>query len=390
MPPKRSSTRKRGRAVNSTPPTDDGPSMRRSRRSSTRNSTLASQAATIAQPQHDVIAQPQLDVIAQPQHDVQLASPPHSAVRLTPDLMQSIVSTVTAEVTKQLAAQQHQEVTQPLPPSQTSERHTVSVVNDAINAAHSRIMGEPQLLPTSTVVTSVVPTQVFLSSSLPIDSRISAKLREKNCNEEYVDFAILLSNPVHDKYQISFQNSGAGVPASLCLEPVSKPKKILNIEAWQQAFYIFVGIYSQKHPHEAPALMKYGQTIRDLAARGQNWLFYDENFRYLRQTQIGHLPWGAIHGGLWLRSQYAPKATPSVQNKGSPKSRLPSIPSGFCFKFHHGQFCPGKCGFHHTCFKCKGPHRHTQCTCRPPANKHVTSDRPAKSTSNASKTPTSG
>ena len=81
-------------------------------------------------------------------------------------------------------------------------------------------------------------------------------------DEEYVDFGSLVSNPVHDKYQISLQNLEAGLPASLCLEPISKPETIHNIEAWQQAFSICVGVYTQKYPHEAPAHMKYGQPIR--------------------------------------------------------------------------------------------------------------------------------
>jgi hypothetical protein len=51
--------------------------------------------------------------------------------------------------------------------------------------------------------------------------------------------------------------------------------------------------------------MKYGQTIRDLALRGQNWRFYDENFRFLRQTQCSLVPWGSIHSELLLRSQYS-------------------------------------------------------------------------------------
>ena len=54
--------------------------------------------------------------------------------------------------------------------------------------------------------------------------------------------------------------------------------------------------------------MKYGQTIRDLAARGQNWRFYDENFRFLRGTQASLVPWRSIHGELWLRSQFPAKA----------------------------------------------------------------------------------
>ena len=57
--------------------------------------------------------------------------------------------------------------------------------------------------------------------------------------------------------------------------------------------------------------MKYGQTIRDLAARGQNWRFYDENFRFLRGTQASLVPLGSIHGELWLCSQFPAKALPS-------------------------------------------------------------------------------
>ena len=243
--------------------------------------------------------------------------------------MESIVTAVTTDVNKQLAARQNQDTVQHPLPSQLSDNNTTSGVNGAINAAHSRSTGAPQLLPISNVANSVVPTQVFLPSSLPIDSRVSAKLRGKIWDEEYVDFGSLLSNPVHDKFQISLQTSEAGLPASLCLEPISKPKKIHNIEAWQQAFSIFVGVCTQKYPHEAPALMKYGQTIRDLASRGQNWLFYDENFRYLRQTQLTSLPWGTIRGELWLRSQPFNRTTPAVANKGYSRTGLPSIPSGF-------------------------------------------------------------
>ena len=374
MPPKRSSTRKRGRATSSGPSvTDESPSIRRSRRSSTRNATIASQGTTTAQTPRAV--------------DIPVVPQQQPAVILPPDLMESIASTVAAEVNKQLAAIHHPEV--PQRSTLLPEISTARVVNDAISEAHSRITGEPHLLPTCNVTPPVVPSQVFLSSNLPIDSRVSAKIKGKIWNEEYLDFGVLLSNPLTDKYQLSFQNTGAGLPASLCLEPVSKPKRILNIETWQQAFYIFVGVYTQKYPHEAPALMKYGQTIRDLAARGQNWIFYDENFRYLRQTETSRLPWGAIHGELWLRAQSAPKAAPPSPNQGNSRTGLPSIPSGFCFKFHRGQFCSGNCGFHHTCFKCKGAHRHTQCNFRPPTHKNLKSDRPAKPTANASQTPAS-
>jgi hypothetical protein len=34
-------------------------------------------------------------------------------------------------------------------------------------------------------------------------------------------------------------------------------------------------VYTSKYPSEAPALMKYGDIVRDLASRGHNWFFYD-------------------------------------------------------------------------------------------------------------------
>ena len=260
----------------------------RSRRESTRNATLASRATT------SVAAEDEASVIP-------LANAPPTVRGLDPSMVQSLVSTVTAEVTRQLTATlpalaslsgPTSSVTGDVPPL-AEERclstpplpgvSATNLVEGAIAAAHSRIIGAPQLLPTSAQTQRQAnPSQIFLSASLPIDSQLSAKIKEKIWNEEFVDFGSLLSNSVHDKYQISVQNTETGASACFCLEPVSRPKKIMSIEVWQQAFNIFVGVYTQKHPHEAPALMKYGQTIRDLAASGQNWRFYDQNFRFFR------------------------------------------------------------------------------------------------------------
>jgi hypothetical protein len=105
----------------------------------------------------------------------------------------------------------------------------------------------------------VQPTQEYHSISLPIDCRISIKLKNKIWNDEYIDFGSLLSNPMSDnKFQLSFSSSDAGLPPSLSVEPISKAKKITHISGWMNAFLIFVGVYAQKYPHESPALMKYG------------------------------------------------------------------------------------------------------------------------------------
>ena len=65
--------------------------------------------------------------------------------------------------------------------------------------------------------------------------------------------------------------------------------------------------------------MKYGELIQDLAGRGHNWRFYDENFRFLRQAHGPALPWDRIHGELWLKVSShlakAIKANPYITSK---------------------------------------------------------------------------
>jgi hypothetical protein len=214
---------------------------------------------------------------------------------MTPELFQELVSSVTAAVNGTHASTPRAEgpLSTPPPsapaavlprsgpmamPSSTSGfPDTANLVTGAIAAAHASISGEPLLFPTirtsfgHSPASSAEPTQIFHSAGLPLDSRVSAKLKGKILNEEFVAFGSLLSlsNTEHEKFQISFMNSEAGLPASFCLELASRPKNIQSIEVWLQAFHIFVGNYTQKYPHEA--FMKYGHTIQDLASRGKNW-----------------------------------------------------------------------------------------------------------------------
>jgi hypothetical protein len=67
--------------------------------------------------------------------------------------------------------------------------HAASVVQVSIDAAHFALSGERPTL----------PSQIFQSISLPIDSRVSAKVRAKIWNREYVDFGTLLGNPMLDE-----------------------------------------------------------------------------------------------------------------------------------------------------------------------------------------------
>ena len=123
MPPKRTRTRKRTQTS-----ADEGPSSQRSRRLSTRQSTMASQSMAST----PIASTGSTSEISTP-------SSADSVQTLYPDLIH-------------------------LSSSQAPPDSATTLVNEAIAAAYSHITGAPQLLPTSTVVSSDTPGQIFLST----------------------------------------------------------------------------------------------------------------------------------------------------------------------------------------------------------------------------------
>ena len=159
-------------------------------------------------------------------------------------------------------------------------------------------------------------------TSLSIDCRVPAKLKAKIWDHEYFEFGLLLANsPTEPQYHLSVttsEASGSAVLPTLCLEPTNKAKPLTSIDAWTSAFQIFVGVYTTKFPQEAPALMTYGEVVRDLAARGGGgiWRYYDTNFRYLKQQQPASLAWNVVHWELWIRSQNLSTTEPPRPSNG--------------------------------------------------------------------------
>ena len=190
----------------------------------------------------------------------------------------------------------------------------------------------------------IVPKQIYPQHRLL--QRVSLwivvdKIKGKIWNNEYFDISLLLNNSVlEDKFQLSISTSQGG-PA-ISLEPVSKPRKFLPIDSSLHCFHVFVGVYCQKFPHEAAALMKYGEVVRDLAACGHNWKMYDENFRFLRQSQATSFKWDCVHWEFWIRSQQSP--CPGVSRANQTNARYQSNtqlcsgrkPFGYCFRFSKG------------------------------------------------------
>ena len=298
---------------------------------------------------------------------------------------QSVITSIVNQVVEKVTAQL-QDATRIHPsPAITPEHHLIeediAVEEPEITAetllqnvranAHSLLSGE----------TETLPAEIFSSPSIKIDARVSDAVRQKIWDNKYFEFSILLQNPIFEsKYQLTLHNQD-NVQA-LCLEPLAKTKKLPHIESWISCFHVFVGVYTQKYPNEAPALMKYGEVVQDLAARGHNWRFYDENFRFMRQSQSSLFPWKNIHWELWMRAQQMPKKplTPTaIPNRG----KTDNIPKGYCFRFSKGIPCSG-CSYKHLCFKCDGEHQPKSCNFRAQSKASRSATTAAKS-SNQSK-----
>jgi len=188
-------------------------------------------------------------------------------------MMNSIVQHVTKAVTEQLTLLQPQQSAtnstqlRELPLVPTSQAATIpqadTLVTNAVATAQSTLSGinSPQ---------TDIPSTLFSSTSIPVDCQVSDKIKGKiNVTMNIFDISLLLNNSIlEDKFQLSISTS-QGSPA-ISLEPVSKPRKVLPIDSWLPRFHVFLGVYCQKFPHKAPAPMKYGKVVRDLAARGKN------------------------------------------------------------------------------------------------------------------------
>ena len=217
------------------------------------------------------------------------------------------------------------------------------------------------------------PGALFNLVSIPVGVKVSAKIKQKILAHEYIDFGILLhSTPEEQSYQLALSSNLGNNISTLSLEPKNKPRRINSIEQWTLAFQVFVGVYTSKFQTSAPALMKYGEIVRDLASRGGGWCYYNKNFRYLMQEHYSTLAWDAVHWQLWLRAQHSPINKSQMQGNSTSAVRnqtvAQSFPKGFCWRYHKGQFCGGW-AFKHECFKCGAKHVASKCSFRSHAAK---------------------
>lgn len=76
-------------------------------------------------------------------------------------------------------------------------------------------------------------------------TRISDQTCEKIWNNKFIDFGILISNPVkQDCFKLSIETDNPTDTPALSLVPSEKAVAIYNINRWLTVFHIFVGVYT--------------------------------------------------------------------------------------------------------------------------------------------------
>ena len=174
-----------------------------------------------------------------------------------------------------------------LPRDSHENQHTIDHVDnsDQVSTAATAVQGSiAAVLDNLSSGNNIVskPKDIFVSSDIPIDMSVSDRLKTKIWAHEYVDFGLLLnSKKEHASFHLCLSKDATqSSPGQslITLEPNQKSKHFYSIDMWVSACQIFMGVYTQKYPVEAPLLMKYSEVIWDLAARGYNWRYYDKNF----------------------------------------------------------------------------------------------------------------
>ena len=240
---------------------------------------------------------------------------------------------------------------------EASVQDEVSALTE-VTATNSKFTAQPLPLPGN--------REPFASIAVALGSRVSPKLKAKIWANEFIEFGSLLtSSPNQDRYSVCLAPStNSSNQPRLTLEPCQPSKKIHTYMQWLSAFNIFVAIFSEKFPSETPGLMKYSEIVRDISTKPGDWYFYDEQFRYIRQSAPDQYPWDAVHWELWIKAviNFRAKPTQTKPDMASPRNRpRQSFPRGTCWSFHAGKYCGG-CKFEHICFKCGAKHPASQCS----------------------------
>ena len=194
--------------------------------------------------------------------------------------------------------------------------------------------------------TTQVNPPLSIDEGIPLGANTPFRIKQKIWSDQFFDLRSLLPNHKESSVSIQIEQSSLSFTT-----PTSKSTNALSIEQWTTAFHIFMAIYIEKNPQEAPHLLKYVSVIREIAATNGDaaWRHYDETFRKLRQSHT--LPWQRTISELMVSACTIHRSKQLFRNNFRP--RFNDKYTKFCFNFNNGAKCGSNpCPYKHACQTC--------------------------------------
>ena len=204
---------------------------------------------------------------------------------------------------------------------------------------------------------------------------IDDALKSKIQRGEYVELEKLLPKTVREmrpeNEELMEQVNRGG--HSYFVPVKSKEKKITHFKKWEEAFKVYMSIYSQANPSRATEIMQYHHTI----SRGAS-LFAWENvyqYDYLFRQKIGkkpYLSWARTNTQMWVTLMITPinRSNNNGNNQGSGGGKKDWREIA-CWRFNRNKCnrSASECKFEHRCSLC-GSFSHIYSQCSKKSKKH--------------------
>lgn len=203
--------------------------------------------------------------------------------------------------------------------------------------------------------TAQIKDVISISDGIPLGAATQQQVKSKIWANQFIDLNILLQQR---EEPLSLKISTGSVTLQ---QGFSKPKTPLSIQQWTDAFLIYMAIYIEKYPEQAPHLLKYCFFIREMHKMlgEKSWRVYDENFRMLKES--ADLPWQKPVEELRVKAA----AVCNFQSQQPFRTNAGSRPIKFCYAFNNGESCShNPCPYSHKCQLCSMSHARVNCRVR--------------------------
>ena len=165
-------------------------------------------------------------------------------------------------------------------PAQLSAiQHTVS---SSVQAALSSLQGRE--IPSRSFADPSSPRRSNVDTPVGLNRPIDRNLQDKILRGEYIDFSLLLPDPLDRSQsptlQLRYEDSSAGSQGTP-LTLVKRKKAVIDtFHQWLDAFISYMLVIIAAYPRQSLELIKYQQIISKAVTKfkGLAWLTYDEQF----------------------------------------------------------------------------------------------------------------